>query len=120
MRAAGADRPIPLPAQMLDHAAGWLSAAAAIDAVRRARSDGQSRHAQVTLAGVARWLDSLGRLDPGALAGADPGPDDVADLMATMWTPAGDLSYVRPPGTIGGLALSWDSPTPFPLSAPAR
>jgi crotonobetainyl-CoA:carnitine CoA-transferase CaiB-like acyl-CoA transferase len=121
MRAAGADHPVPLPAQVLDHAAGWLAAAAAIDAIRRARSEGGSWRAQVTLAGVARWLDSLGRLDPAVgLAAPDPGPEDVADLMATMWTPAGELSYVRPPGTLGGLPLSWDSPTPFPLPAQAR
>jgi crotonobetainyl-CoA:carnitine CoA-transferase CaiB-like acyl-CoA transferase len=37
MRAAGADRPVPLPAQVLDHTAGWLAAAAAIETVRRAR-----------------------------------------------------------------------------------
>ncbi|HEX2805415.1 MAG TPA: CoA transferase [Kineosporiaceae bacterium] len=118
MRAAGADRPVPLPAQALDHAAGWLAAAASIDAVRRARADGGSWTAQVTLAGVARWLQSLGRLEPAVgLAAPDPGPADVADLKATMWTPAGELSYVRPPGTIGGVAPSWESPTPFPLTA---
>ena len=110
---------MPLPAQVLDHAAGWLAAAAAIDAVRRSRSDGGSWRAQVTLSGVARWLQSLGRLDPAVgLAAPDPGPADVADLTATMWTPAGELSYVRPPGTIGGRALTWESATPFPLSAP--
>jgi crotonobetainyl-CoA:carnitine CoA-transferase CaiB-like acyl-CoA transferase len=116
MRAAGTDRPVPLPAQALDHAAGWLAAAGAIECVRGSRRDGVGRQARVTLAGVAHRLDQLGRLDPAiALAVPDPGPDDVADLLATMRTPAGTLSYVRPPGTIGGAAASWESPTPFPL-----
>jgi len=118
MRAGGTGRPVPLPAQALDHAAGWLAAAGAIEAVRAARRDGASRHARVTLAGVAGRLDGLGRRDPSvALAVPDPGLDDVADLLATMRTPAGELSYVRPPGTIGGNAPSWDSPTPFPIPA---
>jgi hypothetical protein len=101
---------------VLDHAAGWLAAAGAVQTVHRARSQSGSWQAHVSLAVVARWLDDLGRLDPAvALAVPDPGPDEVADLMARMHTPAGWLSYVRPPGTIGGGAMSWESASPFPL-----
>ena len=115
MRAAGADRPVPLPAQVLDHAAGWFAAAAAIETVRRARARGGAWRAEVTLAGVARWLDGLGRVDPATEAALpDPGLDDVMDLTAVMRTAAGELRYVRPPGRIDGVAPLWESPSPFP------
>jgi hypothetical protein len=115
MRAAGVDRPVPLPAQALDHGAGWLAAAAAVETVRRARRDGGSWQADVTLAGVAHRLAGLGRVDATA-AGAVPEPtlDDVADLLASMRTPAGELRHVRPPGTVDEVAPMWESPTPFP------
>jgi len=118
--AAGTDRPVPLPAQVLDHAAGRLAAAAVVETARRSRRDGGSWRAHVTLAGVARWLDGLGRVDPATVAATpDPGPDDVADRTAGMRTLAGELRYVRPPGTIGGVAPRWESPSPFPAPAPA-
>ena len=49
MRAAGAARPVPLPAQALDHAAGWYAAAGAI----RALSLGGGRRVAVSLARMA-------------------------------------------------------------------
>jgi crotonobetainyl-CoA:carnitine CoA-transferase CaiB-like acyl-CoA transferase len=114
--AAGVDRPVPLPAQALDHAAGWLAAAAVIETARRARSRGGSWRADVTLAGVAHWLDGLGRVDAAtAAATPDPGPEDVADRSSTMRVPGGDVRYVLPPGRIDGTAPSWESPSPFPL-----
>jgi crotonobetainyl-CoA:carnitine CoA-transferase CaiB-like acyl-CoA transferase len=117
-RAAGGDRPVPLPAQVLDHAAGWLAAASVIEMARRARRDGGSWQADITLAGVAGWLGGLGRVDPAtAAATPDPGLDDVTDRLASMRTFAGELCYVRPPGTIGGVPPSWESPSPFPLGA---
>ena len=83
---------------------------------RRARRDGGSWQADVTLAGVAHRLAGLGRVDAAeAFAVPVPGQDDVADLLGTMRTPVGELRYVRPPGTIGGVAPMWESPTPFPI-----
>jgi len=119
MRITGADQPVPLPGQVLDHAAGWLAAAGVVETVRRARRDGGSWRADVTLAGVAGWLDGLGRVDAATVAATpDPGLDDVADLLTGMHTPAGPLRYVRPPGTIAGTAPLWESPSPFPLPDP--
>ena len=119
MRATGSDRPVPLPGQVLDHAAGWLAAAGVVETVRRARRDGGSWRADVTLAGVAGWLDGLGRVDAATVAATpDPGLDDVADLLTGMHTSAGLLRYVRPPGTIGRTAPLWESPSPFPPPDP--
>jgi len=120
--AAGSDRPVPLPAQVLDHVAGWLAAAAVVETVRRARRLGGSWCGDVTLAGVAGWLGGLGRVEPSQVAATpDPGLDDVADLLSTLRTPAGELRYVRPPGRIDGVAPVWESasPLPFPPAAEA-
>ncbi len=43
MREAGADRPVPLPVQALDHATGWLMAAAAVALLRDLAADRQGR-----------------------------------------------------------------------------
>ena len=61
--AAGRDAPLSLPAQALDHATGWLAAFGALAALRRRAREGGSWVVDVTLAGTAAWLDSLG---PGA------------------------------------------------------
>jgi hypothetical protein len=49
-------RPGVLPAQALDHASGYLLAAAALDALRSRDSDGRGRDVTVSLAGTAHWL----------------------------------------------------------------
>jgi crotonobetainyl-CoA:carnitine CoA-transferase CaiB-like acyl-CoA transferase len=49
-------RPGVLPVQALDHASGYLLAAAALDALRSRDSDGHGRDVTVSLAGTAHWL----------------------------------------------------------------
>jgi len=112
MTAAGADRPVPLPAQALDHATGYLAAFAAIAGLIRRATEGGSWHARVSLAGTARWLDSLGRQDP---APAVEPPDDV---IAALDSPHGVLTFVLPPGIVSGHAPRWDSPPPVNGSSP--
>ncbi|HEY9477786.1 MAG TPA: CoA transferase, partial [Microbacteriaceae bacterium] len=51
-----ASRPGVLPAQALDHASGYLLAAAALDALRSRDADGRGRDVSVSLAGTAHWL----------------------------------------------------------------
>jgi hypothetical protein len=55
-------RPQPLPAQVLDHATGWLAAAAAITALRRRAVEGGSWRIRLALARTAAWFTDLGRL----------------------------------------------------------
>jgi crotonobetainyl-CoA:carnitine CoA-transferase CaiB-like acyl-CoA transferase len=97
---AAGDPPVPLPAQVLDHATGWLAAMAAVDGLRRRHGSGGSWHARLSLARTGRWLDQLGR-SPSAAAGAVPAeagyPDDLADEMAS---PFGALRFIRPPGAL--------------------
>jgi hypothetical protein len=60
--AAGAAQPRAMPLQILDYAAGYLLAFGAQAALLRQRQEGGSWHVQVSLAGVGRWLRSLGRV----------------------------------------------------------
>ncbi|WP_194926249.1 CoA transferase [Catenulispora pinisilvae] len=110
MRAAGAKRPVPLPAQVLDHGAGWLAAAGAIEALRR----GGGLAVDVSLAGVGHALDGLGRLDPAVgLAVPDPALSDVEDLLLREPSAVGELTRVRFPGFVAGAVLGWSGPPPL-------
>jgi crotonobetainyl-CoA:carnitine CoA-transferase CaiB-like acyl-CoA transferase len=109
MRAGGAERPVPLPAQVLDHGAGWLAAAGAVEALRR----GGGLAVDVSLAGVGHALDTLGRLDPAVgLAVPDPALSDVDDLLLRSQSGAGTLTHVRFPGSVAGAELGWSGPPP--------
>jgi crotonobetainyl-CoA:carnitine CoA-transferase CaiB-like acyl-CoA transferase len=99
-------RPRPLPAQVLDHATGFLAALGAIQGLRQRHAGGEGSRVQVSLSATAAWLDSLGR-DPGGRTVADPGIDDVSDLLIEDETPYGRVSHVRPPGQIDGAPPRW-------------
>ena len=93
-QAAGTDRPKPLPAQALDHAAGYLMAFGAITALARRCTEGGSWHVRVSLAQVGNWLRRLGRIEQG-LACDDPSFDDVRDLLEEQDSGFGRLTAVR-------------------------
>jgi crotonobetainyl-CoA:carnitine CoA-transferase CaiB-like acyl-CoA transferase len=64
-QAAGIEGPKELPAQMLDHATGYLMASGAMMAKARQSREGGSWHVRVSLAQTGRWLWSLGRVPDG-------------------------------------------------------
>ena len=64
-QAAGVDGPKELPAQMLDHATGYLMAFGAMMAQARQSREGGSWHVRVSLAQTGRWLWNLGRVADG-------------------------------------------------------
>jgi len=64
-QAAGVDGPKELPAQMLDHATGYLMAFGAMIAKARQSREGGSWHVRVSLAQTGRWLWNLGRVADG-------------------------------------------------------
>ncbi len=98
----GRDRPTPLPVQALDHATGYLMAAAAVHAL----ANRQAVTARLSLARTARLLGEGGIDEQGAVlqAGAE---DWLADLEMTGWGPARRL---RPPALIERTPMSWDRP----------
>src|SRR6516225_7020784 len=62
---AGIDGPKELPAQMLDHATGYLMAFGAMMAKARQSREGGSYLVRVSLAQTGRWLRNLGRVQDG-------------------------------------------------------
>jgi CoA-transferase family III len=64
-QAAGVEGPKELPAQMLDHATGYLMAFGAMMAKARQSREGGSWHVRVSLAQTGRWLWNLGRVADG-------------------------------------------------------
>src|SRR6202140_157424 len=58
--AAGVDGPKELPAQMLDHATGYLMAFGAMMAKARQSREGGRLHVRVSLAQTGRWIWNLG------------------------------------------------------------
>jgi crotonobetainyl-CoA:carnitine CoA-transferase CaiB-like acyl-CoA transferase len=64
-QAAGVEGPKELPAQMLDHATGYLMAFGAMMAKARQSQEGGSWHVRVSLAQTGRWLWNLGRVAEG-------------------------------------------------------
>src|ERR1700738_1373577 len=63
--AAGVEGPKELPAQMLDHATGYMMAFGAMMAKARQAREGGSWHVRVSLAQTGRWLWNLGRVADG-------------------------------------------------------
>ncbi len=103
MRHFRAEEPVPLPVQALDHATGYLMAAAALRGlVRRLRSN-IGTTARTSLARTAHLLASAPPGDGPELA-ASGSADVTAAIEATAWGPARRL---RPPLTIAGVEIGW-------------
>jgi hypothetical protein len=111
MRLTGADRPVPLPVQALDHATGWLMAAAAVAGLRDRLRGGSGSRALLSL---ARTAAELVPAEPGEpVAPALP----AADRRDTPWGPADVLPF---PAEVGGVAFRFDTgPAPLGAAAPS-
>ncbi len=100
-----ADRPTPLPVQGLDHATGYLIAAAVIAGVRGRLVDATASTARLSLARTARLLVDAG-LANGTAPWSSVGENDLSPVVeATDWGPAKRLS---PPVAIDGTPMSWN------------
>ncbi|MCC0036352.1 MAG: CoA transferase [Hoeflea sp.] len=107
MAAAGAERPVPLPVQALDHGTGYLLAAAVVRGLTLRQTQGTG----------SRWRTSLSRVG-GFLAAHRQGPvadpigkaeptDYAPDVELTDWGPALRLS---PPLRLGEAGMRWERP----------
>jgi len=101
----GADKPVPLPAQALDHATGYLMAAAVVRALI-SRLDGHTLHARLSLARTAKLLTDAPAGMPSELMPAAE-PDFAAALEQTGWGPG---RRYRPPVSIDGAPMAWKRP----------
>src|SRR5580693_9342446 len=100
--ATGADHPVPLPVQALDHACGYLMAAAVGRALTRRRVESAVSRIRLSLVGTANLLWSLPR-PAGRPPMPKPGDFPLADAR-TAWGPA---RRVPLPGGIAGMDPQW-------------
>lgn len=107
MKAAQRDRPTPLPVQALDHATGYLLAAAAVRGLRERLASGRGFEARTSLARVAELLVN-GPVTAlrGNLGEAEEG-DWAEGLEASDF---GMARRLRPPLTIADTPLQWNRP----------
>ena len=103
----GADKPLPLPVQALDHATGYFMAAAAVHALALRLNKGQATSTSLSLARTAALLIGTPRqeIEPKALSPADA--DYSAAIEATDW---GSAHRALPPVRVAGAPMGWTRP----------
>ncbi|WP_085307395.1 CoA transferase [Planktotalea arctica] len=106
MLEAGADKPVPLPVQALDHGTGYLMAACVLEALAQRRA-GRVRSAKVSLARTAHLLmqHPCAQVESGAIVLA--ASDSSARIEATGW---GDAHRIKVPLKVGGQGPVWALP----------
>lgn len=119
MQMQGAVKPVPLPVQALDHATGYLMAAAVVRALIARLAEGRTLHARLSLARTAKLLIDEGAYGAnGAASAVAPmhASDFAAELEQTEWGPA---RRYRPASSITGAPMVWDRPASSLGSSPA-
>ncbi|HIP23019.1 MAG TPA: acyl-CoA transferase [Rhodobacteraceae bacterium] len=106
MHWAKADGPTPLPVQALDHATGYLMAAAILKSLTEA-TGGKLRNARLSLARTAQLLMQNQQSAQGALTLQPENSDFNADIETTPWGPARRLA---PALQIEGCPMRWKTP----------
>lgn len=113
----GEDEPVPLPVQALDHATGYLIAAAVLRGLAERRRSGRGSRWRLSLARTAQCLLEAGVSSVGSLALAEESGADLAPGIET--TPWGQARRLRPPLQVAGSPLYWELPASELGSAPA-
>jgi crotonobetainyl-CoA:carnitine CoA-transferase CaiB-like acyl-CoA transferase len=98
----GRNKPTPLPVQALDHATGYIMAAA----VARGLAQGATT-TRVSLARTAALLCSVLPETGGPTIGNSEDSDFAVDTEHTAW---GMARRLQPPATIGHTTMRWDRP----------
>ena len=116
-QAAGIDRPKELPAQMLDHATGYLMAFGAMMAKARQSREGGSYLVRVSLAQTGRWLWGLGRIADG-LKTEDLKGEAIRPFFEDMPSGFGALSAISHSARLSATPAFWARPA-MPLGSHA-
>ena len=101
----GTDHPVSLPVQALDHATGYLMAAAVIRQIIARQNGEKLASARLSLARTAALLVSLRELASEA-HWSEGGIADVAPFIET--TPWGEARRYHPPANIVGAPMRWE------------
>jgi crotonobetainyl-CoA:carnitine CoA-transferase CaiB-like acyl-CoA transferase len=113
--AAGIDGPKELPAQMLDHATGYLMAFGAMMAKARQSREGGSWHVRVSLAQTGRWLWNLGRVTEG-LKTEDLKGETVRPFIENVPSGFGQLRAISHSAVLSKTPAFWARPA-MPLGS---
>jgi len=104
------ERPGALPVQALDHASGYLIAAAALRGLTLRERIGRAGHAQLALTRTADWI-----MGHPAAGGSEPTAEvDAEPYLVEVSSPAGPLLCLTPPGSLDGQPLLWPRAVPTP------
>jgi crotonobetainyl-CoA:carnitine CoA-transferase CaiB-like acyl-CoA transferase len=114
-QAAGVEGPKELPAQMLDHATGYLMAFGAMMAKARQSREGGSWHVRVSLARTGQWLWNLGRVADGFKT-EDLKGDAVSSFVEEMPSGFGPLRAVSHSAALSKTPAFWARPA-MPLGS---
>ncbi|UWQ50297.1 CoA transferase [Leisingera caerulea] len=104
---AGSDKPAPLPVQALDHATGYLMAAAVLSALIAAAGGAEVPSAHLSLARTAELLAGLPESAKGPALTTSAGSDYSEKIENSGWGPGRRLA---PPLWIGSKPIRWDLP----------
>ncbi len=104
---AQSDKPTPLPVQALDHATGYLMAAAAISSLTSALEGRKVHDAKLSLARTAALLIAHEQKDEGDAIGDVQPSDFTDDIEVTPW---GAAHRLKSPLRIGDVSMSWKTP----------
>jgi len=122
-QAAGVDGPKELPAQILDHATGYLMAFGAMMAKARQSREGGSWHVRVSLAQAGRWIWNLGRIADGLKTEELKG-EAIKPFSEVMQSGFGKLHAIRHAAELSRTPALWSRPAvplgSHPPAWPAR
>ncbi|KAK5061542.1 hypothetical protein LTR84_008086 [Exophiala bonariae] len=110
---------LPMPCQALDHAGGYFLAAGILTALYRQATEGGSYQVDVSLAGVMKYLRSLGQYpgDSGfQCKDFDTQYDVPENCLEERESAFGLLKSVRHSASIEGVSVGWDV-MPKPLGS---
>ncbi|KAI9928603.1 hypothetical protein MW887_001818 [Aspergillus wentii] len=112
----------PTPCQALDHAGGYFLAAGIEAALCKQATEGGSWQVDVSLAGVMKYLRSLGQFE--GKSGFNTRDftctkDVPPEYLETRETGFGEMTYVRHSASIEGVNVGWDV-MPKPLGSDER
>jgi crotonobetainyl-CoA:carnitine CoA-transferase CaiB-like acyl-CoA transferase len=119
MRWSGNNKPTPLPVQALDHATGYLMAAAVLEGLRQRVINGVGWQARLSLARTARLLQQYGAAPNNGQNGIHPQHNDVLStvefnqwgiaerLRAAAYLPGTPMLCATPGVKLGSSAASW-------------
>jgi crotonobetainyl-CoA:carnitine CoA-transferase CaiB-like acyl-CoA transferase len=111
-----AERPRPLPMQILDQASGYLIACGTAAALCKQQREGGSWHVQVSLAQTGHWLRQLGHVE----RGFDVTPPDLDPFLETTASGFGTLRALRHSAQLSRTPAIWTRLSAPPGSSPAR